>query len=131
MRNSKRLWVALILLGLSGIAAYGFPLPDGSKNEWTAGYPKSGPANSGKILVKGKATCSCTFTGNGSAVAWPVGGGGQTIAAVAVAADGSWGEVAITGLTSGTTYNVLVQVSVKCGKDTYQLTTDPKTATAG
>lgn len=93
---------------------------------WIIGYPKTGN-NAGGILIKGTTTpdAGWTVTGFGSAVAWPTRGGATKQYPITVRADGTWGETQIGAgdLTSGTDYNVVVQITVKMGLASQSLAT--------
>jgi type 1 fimbria pilin len=98
---------------------------------WADGYPKTGTQN-GTILVKGKFMIPACTTFKGCVASYWVDGGQIKTQNVAFnACTGDWGETAITGLTSGTTYNVVVQCTAQlpCGM---QLVygSQPKTAVA-
>jgi len=102
-----------------------------NKPIYDTGYPKTGN-NAGEILVKGTTQMDegWTPTGSGQIVAWPVGGGATTSQSISVRADGTWGEASIGGLTSGTNYNVVVQVTLRAGTGAQVFASDPKQAVA-
>jgi hypothetical protein len=101
---------------------------------WSAGYPKTGN-NNGGILVKGTTTPDCGWAigATGAVVVWPKNGGLiRTYNVTVNTTTGNWGEseVGVGDLTSGSQYNVVVQINLtKCGT-TKVVATPPGLATA-
>jgi hypothetical protein len=102
---------------------------------YSAGYPKTGPTTGG-IVVKGTINLSTgtVTTGQAMITAVLVGGGPVKTGGFSVVQNQSgeinWGEAEITGLTSGQTYNITVQITVRTGAVITHMATDTKTATA-
>jgi hypothetical protein len=121
MKRISGFIVAIALVGLLVSRVHG-----AGGNTWAAGYPKASTM-AGTILVKGTATADTgyTFTGTGQVAYWPVGGGQVQTTTITVNGNGTWGESPVSGLTTGTTYNVVVQVNEKSGMTTVTLATDP------
>jgi hypothetical protein len=89
---------------------------------WAYAYPTTG-TTTGTILVKGTTTFGLFWkpTGEGSIKAVDY-DGTVTTWPITVNADGTWGESAIPGLTSGTVYTVTVTIVVEwtgCGAPCY------------
>lgn len=120
------LWTAL----LAGAMASTSTTADGTVT-WSTGYPKQG-AGAGQMLVKGSATASTGFTlaTSGTVKYFPQGGGVPLTATVTINADGTFGETTISGLTSGVTYHVWVEVVENNATDQQTLACDPATVTA-
>jgi hypothetical protein len=82
------------------------------KAAWDIGWPKPGAA-AGTIDVQGTSTASpgSKLTGTGSATVWVKGGGEVKVQACVTvnAATGDWSGT-ITGLASGTTYNIEIAI---------------------
>ncbi len=82
---------------------------------WSGGYPKTGTM-AGGILVKGTTTPTVGWTIMGGTInVWPTTGGVIKTYTLTVNMDGSWGEneVGAGDLTTGTTYFVVIQLTVK------------------
>jgi hypothetical protein len=94
---------------------------------WSSGYPKAGTMQ-GTMIVQGTTTASCgySFSGTGTVYYWPGGGGIQQSTSITVnTMTGNWGPLTISGLTSGTSYNVVVQVNLQMGSTNVTVSTDP------
>ena len=117
-----------LVLALAGYLALEVRADSGSTVQYDTGYPKTG-TNNGEILVKGSCTLATGWTASGGLiVAWLQGSGTIHQQAITVAADGTFAEQAIGGLTSGRAYNVVVQVTIRNGMATEVIATDPSTA---
>jgi hypothetical protein len=106
-------------------------------NVWTTNYPQSGGAcdAAGTILISGTATpdAGAKLAKNGSAHVWLTGSNGGILSRVTITVNqttGAW-SATLTGLTSGQSYNIVVQVVQRLGDDNSQtIATTPGTATA-
>jgi hypothetical protein len=126
MRRTSTLLLVLVLLGLAAA-----PAQAQGTASWTTGYPKAG-SGSGTIVIKGTTTPDSGWTvgATGQVIVWPQNGGASTTQTFSVNCNGSWGEVTISGLTTGQTYNVVVQIPVtSCSQGGATVATSPATAT--
>lgn len=127
MKRVSILILAVLLVGLFSSRAHA---QGTSTNQWADTYPKAG-TTAGTVLVKGKVTADTgwSITGTGTIVYWVSGGAIQNKAISVNTTTGEW-EDSVTGLTTGTTYNFVVQCNIKSGMIVYTLATSAKTATA-
>jgi hypothetical protein len=124
------------LLALAGLAFFAHGA-FAATNVWTANFPQTGTAT-GQILVSGTATADTNFklAKFGSASVWLAGTNGGTIKHFPVTVNqttGAWTGT-LSGLTSGTSYNIVVQVlQIRGGEDeppSQAIATAPGTASA-
>jgi hypothetical protein len=121
------------LLALAGLALFAHGAL-AATNVWTANYPQSG-TSAGQILISGTATpdAGATLAKVGSAHVWLAGANGGIATRVQITVDattGAW-SATLTGLTSGQSYNIVVQVLQRVsGANSQTIATTPATASA-
>src|SRR5438093_1249897 len=78
---------------------------------WGKGYPKAGP-KPGQVLVQGSAKPQTGYTlVSATAEIWPKCGGEVTKVKVTLNNDGTFGPTTISGLESGSSYNLIVMAT--------------------
>jgi len=107
----------------------------GATNTWSSGYPATG-SMTGTISIEGSATLDSGYssTANAQVTVIPVGGGDQIVQTFAITPGQTgtfgWGPVPVSGLTSGTSYNVIVSITQANSCSSAVINTDNATATA-
>lgn len=98
------------------------------KAAWSAGFPKVGN-NAGEILVQGTSSPSAGWTlkATGVVTIWPKGGGNLLPPQMVTvnAATGAWSGT-LTGLTSKTTYNIMIGIYEQNAGVESVISPDPK-----
>lgn len=103
----------LAVTALLGIAGFAIANPD-----WAAKSPSQGLPKSGSVKVEGTCTPDVPYQTTGAVRVnyWPVGGGAKMVSVVQIPPGKTgrvaWGPFTLSGLTSGTSYNISVEIDL-------------------